>query len=388
MSSSDSSTAAVAAGQQGWTNWNQSWDSWNDQGWYSQAAAGKADTHGKGNQGQSAAVAADTDSGWRTRDKGWKKQDWNKCASYKAAPPPAPKQASGKVPPPPPPADAADQRGNETPPPPSAPTNPQPPNPTLTTASLPPPPIITSNPLFRSGGIIIANAVEEERQYRFLFDIGFFRIWKTRNAYRGTYKQHSAALKWLRHVHNPAAVAADSSAAVAADGASEPEPVVLQPYSMQVAQCLHPKGMEYSFDENVMLDWSWLEMVAQLDEDSMFEVVGDGLVRCEFSRRTNSYDHKTHHAMIAAGKVHQGPQLRVWDFVLWRADGSGIRLHPQWSSTRIETFATEGHAEQVQCPSKGLGTSDGRGTYQKYKRGSTQGTLKFDHEKRPLRLAA
>ena len=115
-------------------------------------------------------------------------------------------------------------------------------------------------------------------------DIGFFRIWKTRNAYRNTYKQHSAALKWLRHVHNPAAVAADSSAAVAADGASEPEPVVLQPYGMQVAQCLHPKGMEYSFDENVMLDWSWLEMVAQLDEDSMFEVVGDGLVRCEFSR--------------------------------------------------------------------------------------------------------
>ena len=176
MSSSDSSTAAVAAGQQGWWYWNQSWDSWNDQGWYSQAAAGKADTHGKGNQGQSAAVAADTDSVWRTRDKGWKKQDWNKCASYKAAPPPAPKQASGKVPPPPPPADAADQRGNETPPPPSAPTNPQPPNPTLTTASLPPPPIITSNPLFRSGGIIIANAVEEERQYRFLFDIGFFWI--------------------------------------------------------------------------------------------------------------------------------------------------------------------------------------------------------------------
>ena len=118
-----------------------------------------------------------------------------------------------------------------------------------------------------------------------------------------------------------------------------------------------------------MLDWSWLEMVAQLDEDSMFEVVGNGLVRCEFSTRA------------------AGPQLRVWDFVLWRADGSGIRLHPQWKQTKVATSAREGHAAQVQCPRNGLGRSDGRGTYAMYKRGGTLAMLKFDHNKRPLQMS-
>ena len=157
----------------------------------------------------------------------------------------------------------------------------------------------------------------------------------------------------------------------------------MQPYDVQIARISHAKGTAYSFDKNVMLDWSWLEMVAQLDENSMLEVVGGGLVRCEFSRRPNSYDHATHFAMNAERDEHEGPQLQMWDFVLWREDGSGIRLHPEWTRTTIATFATEGHAEQVQCPRKGPGRSDGKGTYKKYKEVATQGTLKFDHAKKP-----
>ena len=174
-------------------------------------------------------------------------------------------------------------------------------------------------------------------------------------------------------------MAAGPTAAVAAGGASE---AMELPYGMQVATIVHPKGMDFSFDVNAMIDWSSLEMFAQLDEGSMKDVVGVGLVRCEFAARANSYDRKMHHANRRAGRA-QGPQLRVWDFVLWRADGTGIRLHPQWSTTKIETNEVEPHAEQVQCPRRGPGTSDGPGTYKRYKNVGAQRTLRFDGQKRP-----
>ena len=182
-----------------------------------------------------------------------------------------------------------------------------------------------------------ADAVEERRQYDrpgAVFEIDFFMTWNTRNEYQSTYRQHSAALKYFRNELNSGSVAAGPTAAVAAGGASEA--MELPPYGMQVATIVHPKGMDFSFDVNAMIDWSSLEMVAQLDEGSMKDVVGVGLVRCEFAARANSYDHKMHHANRMAGRA-QGPQLRVWDFVLWRADGTGIRLHPQWKKTKIET---------------------------------------------------
>ena len=50
-------------------------------------------------------------------------------------------------------------------------------------------------------------------------------------------------------------------------------------------------------------EWSWLEMLAQLDEDSMaFVVQGEdnrsrGLVGCDIAMRPGSYDHKRHHQL-------------------------------------------------------------------------------------------
>ena len=67
-------------------------------------------------------------------------------------------------------------------------------------------------------------------------------------------------------------------ARVAAGGASEA--MELPPYGMQVATTAHPKGMDFSFDVNAMIDWSSLESslekVAQLDEGSMKENVMTG----------------------------------------------------------------------------------------------------------------
>ena len=104
---------------------------------------------------------------------------------------------------------------------------------------------------------------------------------------------------------------------------------------------------------------------------------------CELSRRPNSYDHKRHNQLKHAQKPYGNPQLRVWDFVLIRDDGTALRVHPQWSTTKIETYEGAGHAEQGEPPTAGLGNSDGRGTYKYYKDVGTKGHLRFDPNKRP-----
>ena len=146
--------------------------------------------------------------------------------------------------------------------------------------------------------------------------------------------------------------------------------------------------MEYDFDENRSHGWSWFEMVAQLDAESMAFVVNGadgrscGPVSCSFAVRPNSYDHKRHHQLRLAGTPKKDKR-RVWDFVLTRGDGSAVRLHPQWSKTAVENYAVEGHAEEVEIPAHGLGESDGPGTYRHFKDLGTQRRLKFDGRKRP-----
>jgi len=73
--------------------------------------------------------------------------------------------------------------------------------------------------------------------------------------------------------------------------------------------------------------------------------------------------------------------------VLHRADGSGIRLHPEWSKREVETFEEPGHAEALAVvtvpPRRGLGRSDGRGTYAKYKNIEGTKKMRFDGAKKP-----
>ena len=214
----------------------------------------------------------------------------------------------------------------------------------------------SSPPSNGSQRVDAAGAVKE--QTRTVFDIAFFKNW---SAFRDDYTQHNVALIFFRDQLLQGSVQLPSTAAVAAVGGDGQESMELQPYGMQIAKMVHMRGADITFDCDEFIEWSWLEMVAQLDEGSMTDVVGVGLVRCELAARAKSYDHKMHHANRMAGRA-QGPQLRVWDFVLWRADGTGIRLHPQWKKTKIETNDVEPHTEQVQCPRRGPGTSDGPGT--------------------------
>ena len=110
-----------------------------------------------------------------------------------------------------------------------------------------------------------------------------------------------------------------------------------------------------------MREFSWHEMVAQLEPESLEKVVQDGdpnrgLVGCEFRSRRNSYDHKRQVQPNAPQE-----QLPDWDFVLVRSDGSAVRLHPDWKTTNISVYAVRWHA----------------GTFRKYEIVGQVGSLRF-----------
>ena len=154
-----------------------------------------------------------------------------------------------------------------------------------------------------------------------------------------------------------------------------------------INEITHSSGMAYWIDESKERQWSSLEMVAQLQDADMVKVVqgidgrSSGLVGCCISQRPKSYDHKTHHKLRVLGYEQPHEKLAIWDFELMRDDGTGIRLHPSWKGTKVETFHMEGHAIEVQPPAKGLGRSEGPGTYARYKGEGNSMTIRFDPRK-------
>jgi len=212
------------------------------------------------------------------------------------------------------------------------------------------------------------------------YDMAFFQMI---DGFHDGYKQHNAALKWFR------------SRQEANMDPFTSQPVVFSNATPAImGQIIHPPGMEYDFDPTVAVRWSWLEMIAQLDAASMSLVVegpngrSRGLTRCSLCVRPNSYDHKRHHARRLAGVPSTVVKLPVWDFVVYRTDGTAIRLHPQWSTTKIESYDLAGHVAPVVEPTAGYGETDGSGTYKLYKDIGNQATLRFDAAKRPQAAVA
>jgi hypothetical protein len=197
--------------------------------------------------------------------------------------------------------------------------------------------------------------------------------------FRSGYKQHSAALKWFRDI-------SEREAYMLWQPAKSAHPCVFGDDATAVAAIVHPKGTEYDFDREDMRLWNWQDLVAQLDAESMEYVVrgedgrSRGVIGCECSIRPNSYDHKRHHALKQAGKPVQ-EELPIWDFVIFREDGTGVRLHPNWSNTKIECIAVQGHEVPQQPPGAGLGGSEGPGTFARYKAAGVTKTIRFDSRK-------
>ena len=91
-----------------------------------------------------------------------------------------------------------------------------------------------------------------------------------------------------------------------------------------------------------------------------------GVVGSSFAPRPHSYDHPRSHKYKLETGAASPVKLPIWDFVVHRADGTAIRLHPEWNKPRFPSFAAEGHGDEVKPPRAGLGCSDGRGTYKGY----------------------
>ena len=209
------------------------------------------------------------------------------------------------------------------------------------------------------------------------FDVEFFRGFQP---FTRHWSQHNEALKYFREEYENKE-----------DPMNSPECFfpVEEPAAV-AASVPHVKGSgpQWEFNYQEQIPWDWKEMVAQMRFEDIHKVVigpnenNRGLVACSVAPRPNSYDHARQKMLKDAGK--ECPyKLPCWDFVLHRADGTGIRLHPRRTQTAVEVFVAEGHASEVQPPRRGLGASDGRGTFRWYKDWDQRPALRFDPLKRP-----
>jgi hypothetical protein len=192
--------------------------------------------------------------------------------------------------------------------------------------------------------------------------------------WRGSFKQHNAALKWFRHklLSHPTG---PYQVMWFAD-----EPVA-------VATMIHDAvGPEFHFDETWTRSWDWKEMLCQLDEESMRYVVegpnssSGGVTGCAFAVREKSYCHLMHHNARQAGKTIKN-KTPEFDFVIFRSGGTAIRLHPDWNRGKFRCYNADPHATEVPIPQHGLGKSEGSGTVQRYKDMGVLRELRFDTAK-------
>ena len=138
---------------------------------------------------------------------------------------------------------------------------------------------------------------------------------------RAGYKQHNAALKYFRdYLEYPADPYNTLPLGLPKDGWT----------AVAVIDHDH-KGMGWAW-KNEYQQWSWHELIAQLDPESRKLVITGpegrscGVVGCSVAVRPNSYDHQRCHMIkIMTGKK---PELKlpIWDFLVGRSDGTNIRL--------------------------------------------------------------
>jgi hypothetical protein len=98
---------------------------------------------------------------------------------------------------------------------------------------------------------------------------------------------------------------------------------------LPIRKSIHDRGAQFHFSKgNDTVPWSWSQML--LATGQWFEeVVGDGVVAVKVIARPGSFDSKR----AEAWALHGGQRcvhVPIWDFLVVRADGTGIILHPRW----------------------------------------------------------
>ena len=143
----------------------------------------------------------------------------------------------------------------------------------------------------------------------------------------------------------------------------------LEPAFLLIRKVTHGTGEEFHFEAGAPpVAFSWSQML--LATGQKFEhVVGVGVVAVLMFVRPNSYDHHRGHSFVNLHGKQPENRPPVWDFLVKRADGTGILLHPRWRKKGgIDILPFEDMPDAVSpVPSAGVGKSDGKGTYRRTK---------------------
>ena len=152
--------------------------------------------------------------------------------------------------------------------------------------------------------------------------------------------------------------------------------------------------MEYWFKDGETVKWSWHEMIAHMAPATRDLVVNGsagrsgGLDRCVVARRPNSYSHKRCYAARAGqqlGPQKAGQHEAHYDFVVFRADGSAVRFHPEWTKPEFPIYELTPHEAPVRPPPTGWGGKGG-GWHKHFRDLDKMGDGKFDSQRGSLML--
>ena len=144
----------------------------------------------------------------------------------------------------------------------------------------------------------------------------------------------------------------------------------------------------YKCDYSKLFPWSWREMVSAFQDDdasrdrnekeikirkTCLEIVvtgpegrARGIMEVRIENDPDSYDHHRH---SRARLGNEANKMCVWNFVVFRDDGTCCRLHPDHNTNKCRFDEDRGVKVRTEPPVNGLGRSDGPGTYRKYKDG-------------------
>ena len=146
------------------------------------------------------------------------------------------------------------------------------------------------------------------------------------------------------------------------------------------------KGTDYELGEPLQ-PWSWRRMLNGMSDTTLTRVVGPGITNICCMPIPNSYDHKRRHAALQPGtKQEPFPKdapVPIWDFVVWRSDGTAVRLHPSQTQKKIAIMDYASQGFDRNGPKAGKGKSDGRGTYKAMLAGSYTEKGSFGPDKQP-----
>jgi hypothetical protein len=105
----------------------------------------------------------------------------------------------------------------------------------------------------------------------------------------------------------------------------------LSPPSIAVRKYTHDRGEEFRFEQGAPAEqWLWSQML--LATGPQFdEMVGVGVVAVKLFARPDSYDHQRAAAYVKQNGQPPTTTPLIWDFLVMRADDTGVLLHPSWN---------------------------------------------------------